>query len=123
MGCAVACVAYISGTQYDDAWQFFDSQSSAYNSGYYCPDIVQALKRAGLSSYKYKEIKKDITLLEKKNSIVFCNYCPQYPSGHYLAKSDSGWMNPWINYPRIDPAESGIIKDLPSRPTWIIYNI
>ncbi len=41
--------------------------------------------------------------------------------GHYLLRTSKGWMNPWINWPSINPARAGYEKEFIGEIEWIIY--
>jgi len=43
------------------------------------------------------------------------------PAGHYLAKADDEWMDPWINFPSITPAKSGFRTEVPGLIEYSIY--
>lgn len=117
MGCAVACVASICGISYERALLLFCNKLFASTKGYYCKDICSALKRKG-KNYAYKKAKQKINYCE--GVIVFILRSKKYPKGHYLVKTCNGWMNPWINFPHINPAKAGFQKRLPGKADWII---
>lgn len=120
-GCAVACVAFIANTSYKNALKLFKNQTNHINKGYYCKDIVKALKNAGFN-YKYCYAKPSKRKLKtEENIIVFVKRSKKYPAGHYLARKNKKWMNPWINFPSINSAESGFSKNIPEEIKWIIY--
>ena len=123
MGCAVACVAYVLGIDYDKAHGLFKNKAAAWTDGYYCDDLVDALARGGDPSYRYQKVHDDdcAGILPRIGTIVFCDYCPQYPCGHYMVRCAKGWMNPWVNYPRIDPACAAMAGRLPSPVIWAVY--
>ena len=60
-------------------------------------------------------------LLNRNGTIVFIERSKKYPAGHYLVKTEKGWMNSWINFPNISPTKSGFQKVLPGKAQWIIY--
>lgn len=121
-GCAVACVAYITGKSYKNALKLFrHPEYAATTRGYYCREIVKALKNAGFDyDYCYAKPSKR-KLLSLNNIIVFIARCKRYPTGHYLAYKNKKCMNPWINFPSIIPARSGFSKSLPGKAQWIIF--
>lgn len=120
MGCAVACVASLINQDYDSALALFSNQENAWSKGYYCPDIVNALKKAGLN-YNYKEIKnQQDPILEKQGIIVFTTP-PNMPEGHFFVKREDGWMNPWGNFPIINPAKASLDKTLNADIEWVVY--
>ena len=117
MGCGVACVAAASGINYDDAIKLFSKPQNAWSKGYMCRDLVNALKKSK-KNYRYKYLKnKRDPILKIPGTIVFTRFSKAYPHGHYLIKTSKGWMNPWINFPEITPAKSGITKRLPASPS------
>lgn len=121
MGCGVACVAYVLNKSYIETLKLFTNPEAAYSNGYYCEDLIEALNREN-RKYEYRICASlSDEQLKSDGVIVFCAPCPQYPFGHYLTKTEGGWMNPWINCPVITPAKSGFVAKPPSDPAWIIY--
>lgn len=123
MGCAVACVAYILNVSYQRALTLFEKQSAAWIEGYYCEDIVRALKKYSGHEYAFEKVAEGkLEQFNNEKIIVFCDRCAKYPEGHYLVKEGKTWMNPWVNYPIITPAKAGFLSVPPSKPTWFIYS-
>lgn len=121
MGCAISCVALALGKSYKSTKKLFDHPEYSSSRGYYCREIIKVLNKSR-RIYSYKKItSKTKHLLNKNEIIVFIRKNKQYPFGHYLIKTKKGWMNPWINLPKITPAKSGFQKKLPGEPEWIIY--
>lgn len=121
LGCAVACVAYILNISYKKAHEFFKNPNYATTRGYYCREIVKALENAGLR-YGYRYVKSSKRkLLSLDNIMVFIKRSKKYPGGHYLVYRNKKWMNPWINFPYINPAKSGFSEKLPGKVQWLIY--
>lgn len=121
MGCGVACVAAVLNFSYDKALHLFKNPKKAWTKGYFCKDIVAALKKKKRNyDYKYLKNSRD-PVLKKSGTIVFTRFSKAYPHGHYLIRTKNGWMNPWINFPEITPAKSGFSKRLPARPTYAIF--
>ena len=57
--------------------------------------------------------------------IVFIARSKQYPNGHFLSRVEKGWMDPWINFSKVNlmsmsEAKAGIRKRLPGRPIYAI---
>ncbi len=122
MGCGVACVASVLNISYDNALQLFKNKENAWTKGYMCIDLIYALKKGGkIYSYKQLKILND-PILKKTGTIVFTDYCEAYPAGHYLVRMENGWINPWVNFPEINPARSGIVEKLPARPIYVIFS-
>src|SRR5439155_1668986 len=46
-GCAVACVAFVLGTSYQEALALFKRPNHAWGRGFYCREIIEALETAG----------------------------------------------------------------------------
>lgn len=119
LGCGIACVAYICEISYKTAKKkYFKNNNRAITLGYFCKDLVTALSKAG-KSYSFMRVKKKPTF--KNGTIVFISRSKRYPMGHYLVKTDYGWMNPWINFPDIKPARSCFSKKLPGKPVYMIF--
>jgi ABC-type bacteriocin/lantibiotic exporter with double-glycine peptidase domain len=120
MGCAIACTASLANLSYKQMRKLFNGgRIKESTQGFYNRDIIYALSKIKVSAKTYSAK----TLGNKKiglGSIVFIERSKKYPAGHYLLKTKNGWMNPWINYPNINPAKSGFQKTLPGRVVWII---
>lgn len=120
MGCGVACIASLLGISYERALNLLN-KSHASARGYYLKDIILALKKRRLNYQNSKVNNNTKKYLKIPGSIVFIKRSKKYPAGHYLLKTKSGWMNPWINYSEINPAKSGFNKKLPGKAQWILY--
>lgn len=120
LGCGIACVAYVLGMSYKDTRNLFiDGEHKATYKGFYCRDLVTVLKWKG-KNYTHRYIKKNGVQERFNNlSIVFIKRSKQYPAGHFLVKTDCGWMDPYINYPEKEP-KAGFRKDLPGVPMYVI---
>jgi len=55
-------------------------------------------------------------------SIIYLKRSKRFPFGHYMAKTDLGWMDPWINLPNY-PRKAGFRKRLPGIPSYLISPI
>jgi hypothetical protein len=122
MGCAVACVASILGISYKDSLKKFGIKS-AENPTFYCKDIASILNKSGLSYDYGKLIDKKRKYLSLPGTIVFLRRSSKFPVGHFILRAKEGWMNPWVNVPKISPAKSGFERVLPGEPQWIIYPV
>ena len=120
-GCGAACVAWILDISYDSALLLFkNGRKYAKFRGFTCKEIEQALQKRNLR-YQHRYIgNKGIKPIEN-NSIVFIKRSKRYPLGHYLVKTNSGWMNPWINFPNIQEIKSGFRRKLPGKPIYIVF--
>ncbi|MBI5391734.1 hypothetical protein HZB00_01905 [Candidatus Woesearchaeota archaeon] len=60
-----------------------------------------------------------------ENTIVFIRRSKDYPAGHYLAKTKTGWMDPWINFDlsslNLNYAQSGFRKRLPEKAIYAVF--
>jgi hypothetical protein len=123
MGCAVACVASVTGHTYTQARKLFAKPQRESTTGFYCKDIVSALKKAK-KHYSFKRyLTQDEKLLRTEGTIVFIGPNKKYPAGHFLARAQNGWMNPWQNCPRIKPVKANIQNRLPGKPQWIVFSV
>jgi len=120
MGCAVACIAGLTGLTYDQIQRLFNENKSS-TKGYDLKEISSTLKKKKLY-YKGSKV-NDLTkkYLKIPGSIVFIRRSKKYPAGHYLLRTKQDWMNSWINYPKIAPAKAGFMKRLPGEAQWILY--
>lgn len=120
MGCAVACAASLFGVSYKKAVKLFGKN---YNPkvGSFCNQIICVLRKAGLN-YKYSRLTpKTKKFLNVEGTIVFIKPTKKFPFEHYLLKTKNGWMDSWINIPKMNPAKAGFQKNLPGKPQWLIY--
>lgn len=117
-GCAIACVACILSTTYKEAGAIFP-QGHLKIKGYSCNDIVHALKKAN-QNYKFKHVKRGSLGNVPFGSIVYIKKSYDHPAGHFLAKTDKGWMDPWINFTTL-PAKAGFREKLPGAPQYLIF--
>ena len=56
MGCAIACTAFVLGCSYQKALSLYEQPEHAWGRGFYCKEIIMALKKMG-RLYGYKKIK------------------------------------------------------------------
>ncbi len=127
MGCAVACVAFVLHQTYEEALELFDFSRRAWSEGFLCADVTTALARGG-KPHTVRTIldpqprEEGITAAP---SLVFISPSPQHPSGHFLAwcSENKKWMDPWINFPRMDPAVAGFRANLPGDPQYWFYAV
>lgn len=120
-GCAPAYVAQILGISYRDAVALFkNGEIKEIYQGFYCREIVKALKKNGVNSeFKYIN-KQNVKRIYKNKSIVYIKRSLKYPQGHFLCRFKGVWMDPWINMPQINPAKSGFRRRLPGKPIYAI---
>jgi hypothetical protein len=108
MGCGIACVAFLLNLPYRDVLSRCRTKRHAWTRGFYCRELVTLLKKNG-KTYRWRafsRIEKNINI--PNGSIVFLKPCQSYPLGHFLVKVANGkYMNPWINFPEMNPVNSG----------------
>ncbi|MEK7649749.1 MAG: hypothetical protein AAB367_02205 [Patescibacteria group bacterium] len=120
MGCAIACAASLSDLTYKKMRSHFSNgRLKEYTVGFYNKDIVSALSKVniitkGCSSKRWSQ-KKYLP-----GTIVFIKRSKKYSQGHFLLKTPRGWMNPWANYPSINPAKAAFQRRLPGETEWVI---
>ncbi len=121
-GCSLACVAFLLGRQYQEIVKLVDKKR-AQTRGFYCRDLIGLLSKLGLD-YDYKYLKPRFRRkIYSNNVIVFIKRSKQYPSGHYLARLNGLWMDPWINFKpsaKIQNANAGFRKKLPGKPIYAL---
>jgi hypothetical protein len=119
-GCAIACVASRLGFTYLEARRLFDKPDRDKKIGFYCRDLILALARSRKTYRHFHFRDRHRRTLRIPGTIVFIARSKKYPLGHYLLRTQRGWMNPWINFPVISPARSGFEARLPGRPLYVI---
>lgn len=118
-GCAVACVASVLKTSYRNALKSFDEGNErAKFRGFFCAEIIVALERNGLK-YHFKYVKRRKTHIYPSGAIVYLDKSLKHPVGHYVCSTTSGWMDPWINFPKLN-AKAGFRKRLSGKPVYAI---
>lgn len=118
-GCAIACVASISNISYRKAIKSFENGNEwAKFRGFYCHEIINALEKIGFK-YSLKYVKRRKGHVYPIGTIVFIGKTGMHPVGHYLLFTEKGWMDPWINFPRLN-AKAGFRKKLPGKPVYAI---
>lgn len=118
-GCAVACVAFVLKSSYKRALKSFDNgDERAKFRGFYCREIINALEKKGLR-YSLKYVKRRKHHDYPFGAIVYLQKTAKHPTGHYLCNTPSGWMDSWINFPRLS-ASAGFRKKLPGKPVYSI---
>lgn len=123
LGCAVACVAFRHSVSYGQALSLFGDPQNAWKRGYLCEDVVDALAQAGLRyQWETYDYEKHSSLLEREGTIVFIGPSEtDYPAGHYLIRAKDGWMNSWVNFPRMLPVQSGFQNNLRGCVEYVIW--
>ncbi|KKU03717.1 MAG: hypothetical protein UX88_C0034G0006 [Candidatus Woesebacteria bacterium GW2011_GWC2_47_16] len=123
LGCGVACTAAVLNISYQEALSLFrEGKVKVAETGFYCRDIVEALRSAGLN-YEYKHIKGVQKMeMHSRGTIVFLRKSNKYPAGHFLSRSENGWMDPWLNYPHKD-IQAGFRISLPEEPIYVIFPV
>ena len=125
LGCAIACTAFILGSNYKSTIKFFkNGKKRARNLGFYCKEIVEVLNNSK-GNFEYRYIKDKMKRkIYQDNTIVFIKRSKQYPVGHYLCRFKGFWMDPWINSPKnknIKEAIAGFRKRLPGKVIYAIF--
>ena len=123
-GCGVATTSYILGISYKKTIKLFkDGEFRAQSRGFYCREIVRALGTVGLN-YNFRHInKKNKNLIYRNKIICYIRKNKKYPQGHYIARINNEWIDPWINYPSLINVSSGIRKRLPGQAVYAILPI
>jgi hypothetical protein len=123
MGCGAACVAFISGQKYQNSVEVLGIHK-AKTVGYHLKELIDGLEYFGITSY-FRHLKpKSKSDTYRQGAIVFIKRSARYPYGHYLARHNDTWMDPWINLPfdkDIKNAKSGYRKRLPGKAQYVIY--
>jgi len=122
MSCGLACVAFITGQSYE-LLAINETLESLEHNGFTCIGLVLRLRKAGYH-YTWRKITKAKPMYEfPKGAIVFVGRSNTLPYGHWLAFSEQGWMDPWINWhPNNDirQARAGFRVCLPGKPEYVL---
>ena len=120
-GCGVACVAQVLEISYGRALRLFrNGELYAMLRGFYCRDLVRALNKAGRKSRFVFVNNRQRKIIYRNGTIVFIARSKHHPQGHYLARVENQWMDPWINWPKITCGRAGFRRRLPGRPIYAV---
>jgi hypothetical protein len=119
-GCGISCVAVATNLSYNKAKSLFLDKFLAKTKGYFCKDLIYALKQKGLS-YKLKKYNCFRGEIED-GDIVFIRRDKNYPYGHYLIKKGAYWVDSWTNLPKL-PVKAGLRRSLPGTPQYLIKRV
>ena len=120
-GCGVACFAYICDMSFQQALGFL-GKSYSVSHGWRPSDLKKELDRYGLS-YESRYVRERCDMDFPTQTIVLIERSPAYPVGHYLALSENGWMDPWINMGDSNQlllAQSGFRSELPGKAMYAL---
>jgi len=121
-GCGVACFAFALHMTYKQAANHL-GELQANSKRFWVKDFTDALNQTG-KNYISKHIKPPMQRrIYNEGTIVLIRRSKLYPSGHYLIRHKSQWMDPWINLPSdkdILHAKSGFRKRLPGKPMYAL---
>lgn len=119
MGCGIACVASVLDISYQEVIRSIPrGKIRAKTKGFSPKDLNQFLSILG-ASYSRKHLKTKLDNYPV-GSITYLKHSKRFPFGHYIAKTEAGWMDPWINLPHY-PRKAGIRKKLPYQGSYLIF--
>ena len=117
-GCGIACFAFVTNVTYKKAINFLGPKQ-AMSPRFWCKNLASQLNKFGVK-YIYRYVKPKLRKkIYQEGAIVLVARSKIYPTGHYLIRYKSQWMDLWINLPKdenIKHAKSGFRKRLPCRP-------
>lgn len=123
LGCGVAVLAYLEGISYQEGLKFFEVQK-VKEKGVLCREMVQAFaQRKKKYSYHYLKPKLKRKIYQE-DTIVFIKRSKLYPFGHYFARKNGVWMDPWVNFRNekmIKKAKGGLRKRLPGQAIYGLF--
>ena len=120
-GCGIACFAFVSNINYKRAVDFLGS-AQADSDRFFVKHFVAELNRFG-GNYSAKHIKPGSTHYYREGTIVLIRRSNRYPVGHYLARHNGQWMDPWVNllYTKdLSRSQSGFRKRLPGQAMYAL---
>ncbi len=121
MGCGLACVASVSGCTYSQVLKKIpQGKIFAETKGFSPKTLCELLSILG-KSYLRKHLKTNLKHYPP-GSIIYLKRSKHFPFGHYMAKTELGWMDPWINLPNY-PRKAGFRKRLSQTPSYLIFPI
>lgn len=121
MGCGVACVAFLLGKSYQQTLKLFPQGKKRAMTVGFTVKMVRTALMSSKESYKQSYLWPTIRhLIYQNGSIVYLKHSKKFPYGHYIARSNGIWMNPWINLPE-KPIKAGFQKRLPEQPSFVIF--
>jgi len=118
MGCGIAAIACSLGCSYKYLINKYKWIASHHDLiGFDCQLLVKILKDEGVNTV----IKKVTTNTKFENGDIIFVKGDKLPYGHYLTKANKGFMDCWINYPKIYPRiQAGFVDKLPAKGLWVI---
>ena len=122
MGCAVACVACQCKMKYQQALNLFDHPDFSWTRGFYASDVVKAFAQANLDyTFEKFESVKHAAQIKQPGTMIFTDANSRYPSGHYFLRLQKGWMNPWANFPQMQPVKAAFEKSIDGHISYVIF--
>ena len=131
-GCGIACIANLLDVPYYDVKKDFESKFCSTERSTKIFDIVSYLK-IYKREYKSKFFNQNVKYeLDRESadkfsripgSIILIKKNAKYPLGHYLLRTQNGWVDPWYDFPCIDNVTAGIRKKLPGDPWYVLYPV
>lgn len=119
MGCGVACVVFLLGKTYRQTLKLFlNSETKASTTGFVSKELVKVLG----NDYRVGFAKRNKSKIYMDGSIVFMRRGKKYTHGHFVARLNGRWMNPYINLPEY-PIQAGFQKRLPEQPAFVIFQL
>jgi hypothetical protein len=129
-GCGLACIAYLKNMKYGDITSsnkvaLKKAQTSGYR-GKFLADILNNLQRESESKWKTKYCGKTTNPIIPNNSIVYISKNDKYQFGHYIVKTEFGFMNPFSNLLEVAgdsrKSKAAFEKEMFGKPVLIITN-
>lgn len=126
MGCWAACVAFLMNINYEKALLLFEGgfeRAKLNGVGLHPIEMAKMLTERGHETecrYVNRGVKRVVYL---PGTIVFLKKSKTFPYGHYLCKTNIGWMDPWINLSQtkdVTKAKAGFRKKLPGKPIYAL---
>ena len=122
-GCGIACLAFITGRSYEKIAEELDKEK-AKTEGFSCRELIAYLKSLGYRAEYHYLNQKVAKKIYREKTIVFLKQSKKFPSGHYLTRYHTLWMDPWLNFSKeksLVLAKAGFKKRLPGKPIYGIF--
>lgn len=113
-GCGVACIASLLGISYEDAYWLARREKGDSIAGgvpgLELHHIAMILQEGGIHVVADWQESEDFPV----GTILFVEGPEPYDGGHYILRTQKGWMDPWANIRKPDePRKSKLIKSYP----------
>lgn len=123
LGCAVACLAFLTNKSYQEVIDELN-RPVVIKRGVYCKEITSYLNKLGYKANYHYLNSKWRNKIYKHKTMVFIKRDRRYIFGHFLIRYKNMWIDPWINFQKdknVKNSEAGFRKRLPGKPIYAVF--